>query len=142
MKYQFMDTHSSEFRLEKMSQILKVSRSGFYKWKNRKASMRKVSNEELLKKIKDVYNDNEGIYGSPRIAKELNATGIKCSKNRVARIMRENGIVSKTKKKFKVTTDSEHNHPVAENILDSVEKITTPNQAWISDITYIWTTVG
>jgi len=56
--------------------------------------------------------------------------------------MRENGIVSKTKKKFKVTTDSEHNHPVAENILDSVEKITAPNQAWISDITYIWTTVG
>jgi len=52
MKYQFMDTHSSEFRLEKMSQILKVSRSGFYKWKNRKASMRKVSNEELLKKSK------------------------------------------------------------------------------------------
>ena len=60
----------------------------------------------------------------------------------MARIMRENGIVSKTKKKFKVTTDSEHNHPVAENILDSVEKITAPNQAWISDITYIWTTVG
>lgn len=142
MKYQFMNTHSSEFRLEKMSQTLKVSRSGFYIWKNREASKTKLSNEELLKKIKDVYDDNEGIYGSPRIAIELNANGTKCSKNRVARIMRKNGIVAKTKKKFKVTTDSEHNRPVAENILGSVEKITTPNQAWIADITYIWTTAG
>lgn len=127
-----------------MCQILKVSRSGYYKWKNRNPSKKSISNEELLEKIKKIYELNEGNYGSPRIARDLKADGIKCSKNRVAQIMRKNGIVSKTAKKFKVTTDSDHDRPVAPNILGvgNAEKITTPNQAWRSDITYIWTKAG
>lgn len=144
MKYQFIDAHRSEFRLKKMCRVIKASGSGYYKWRSRNPSKKSINKEELLKKINKIYVLNEGIYGSPRIAKELNANGTKCSKNRVAQIMRENGIIAKTKKRFKVTTDSEHDKPVAPNILGvgNAEKITAPNQAWRSDITYIWTKAG
>ena len=143
MKHQFIDAHRSEFRLIKMCQVLEVSRSGYHSWKNRSSSERKISNQSLLEKIKAVYKENEGIYGSPKITEELNAQGIKCSKNRVAKIMKENGIKSKIKRKFKKTTDSEHNLEVAPNIYAEVKSnISAPNQVWLSDITYIWTKEG
>lgn len=125
-----------------MCQVLEVSRSGYYSWKCRKASNNKIKNADLLEKIKKIHRLNEEIYGSPKITEELKAQGIKCSKNRVAKIMKENGIASKIKKKFKKTTDSEHSLPIAQNLLAEKKNITAPNQAWISDITYIWTKEG
>ena len=142
MKYQFIDTYRSEFAVERMCRALKVSKSGYYAWRIRPQSKRACENDKLDHHIKTTYRKNKGIYGSPRITRALNRQNIACSENRVARRMRINGIKAKTKKRFKVTTNSRHNHPVAENLLDQNFNAQRPNQVWASDITYIWTREG
>lgn len=125
-----------------MCQVLEVSRSGYYAWLRRPKSNRKQLNEELVEKIKKVFNQSRQTYGSPRITYALKNQGISCSKNRVARLMKENNIKPKTKRKFKATTNSKHNYPVADNILNRNFNPTAPNQAWVADITYIPTDEG
>jgi putative transposase len=142
MKYQFIDKYRSAYRVDKMCRILNISRSSYYTWKNRGKSMRGKENERLVFEIKLVYEKSRRIYGSPRITAELRARGIRCGENRVARLMRNNGIVAKTKRRFKVATDSRHKLPVAENILNQDFTADKPNKAWVSDITYIWTREG
>jgi transposase InsO family protein len=92
--------------------------------------------------IKESHKDSRGTYGSPRITKDLQAMGTQCSENRVARLMKNNGIVGKAKKKFKATTNSKHNLAVAENLLKQNFAAQNPNTIWVSDITYIWTLEG
>lgn len=130
------------FRVEKMCQVLEVSRSGYYAWIKRPKSNRKKLNEELVERIKKIFNQSRQTYGSPRITHVLKNQGISCSKNRVARLMKENNIRPKTKRKFKATTNSKHNYPVADNILNRNFNPTEPNQAWVADITYIPTDEG
>jgi transposase InsO family protein len=142
MKFVFIEDNRSEFRVERMCQALRVSRSGYYKWKNRPKSKQTISNEELLKMIKEIYHKHKGRYGSPRIWKELKARGIDCGKNRVARLMRINDIKSKRAKRFKATTNSKHNHPVAPNLLNQDFTVDQPNTILVSDITYVWTFAG
>lgn len=125
-----------------MCQVLEVSRSGYYAWLKRPKSNRKQLNEELVERIKKVFNQSRQTYGSPRITYALKNQGIACSKNRVARLMKENNIKPKTKRKFKATTNSKHNYPVADNILNRNFNPTAPNQAWVADITYIPTDEG
>jgi len=125
------------FRVEKMCQVLEVSRSGYYAWLRRPKSNRKQLNEDLVDKIKKVFNQSRQTYGSPGITYALKNQGISCSKNRVARLMKENNIKPKTKRKFKATTNSKNNYPVADNILNRNFNPTAPNQAWVADITYI-----
>ncbi len=93
-------------------------------------------------KIRLVHEKSLRIYGSPRITTQLRANGIRCGKNRVARLMRENGIMAKTRRRFKITTDSKHNLPIAENLLDQEFTVDAPNKRWTGDITYIWTKQG
>lgn len=142
MKYAFIEKHRFAFGVERMCRALQVSRSGYYDWRKRGVSNRTKTNRELLKSIEGAMQRSRRTYGSPRITAELNAQGIKCSKNRVARIMRENGIRAKTKRKFKATTNSKHNFPVANNVLNRNFSATAPNRKWTSDITYIWTHEG
>jgi len=142
MKYQFMKIHRSEFSVKKMSQILKISKSGYYKWGNKKLSKREKENDMLLNQIKDIYADNKGRYGSPRITKELRKTGKRYGKNRITMLMRKNNIMAKTKRKFKITTNSKHNYPAAPNILKQDFTAAGINQKWVSDITYIYTKEG
>jgi len=125
-----------------MCQVFKVSRSGFYAWLRRGKSKRRKENENLLKKIQKIYIKNKRVYGSPRMTDALRKQGIKCGKNRVARLMRENGIASKTHRRFKVTTNSDHKRPVAPNLLKRNFTASAPNKVWTSDITYIWTDEG
>ncbi|MBP2629198.1 MAG: transposase [Firmicutes bacterium] len=136
-----MEAHRSKFRVAKMAEVLKVSRSGFYAYLNRPKSNRTLENERLLEKIKKVYKKKRGIYGYPRITDELKNYGAP-SRNRVYRIMRENGIRSKTVKKYKATTNSNHNLPVAENVLNREFTADKPNKKWLSDITYVATDEG
>lgn len=136
-----MEAHRSKFRVAKMAEVLKVSRSGFYAYLNRPKSNRTLENERLLEKIKKVYKKKRGIYGYPRITDELKNYGAP-SRNRVYRIMRENGIRSKTVKKYKATTNSNHNLPVAENLLNREFTADKPNKKWLSDITYVATDEG
>ena len=142
MKYQFIDRYRSVYRVEKMCRILNISRSSYYTWKTRGKSMRYKVNEALVFEIKLSFEKNRKTYGSPRITAELRAKGIRCGENRVARLMRINGIVAKTKRRFKATTDSKHTLPVAENVINQNFTAERPNEVWASDITYIWTKEG
>jgi transposase InsO family protein len=142
MKYQFIDTYRSAFAVEKMCRALKISKSGYYAWKIRPQSNRARENEKLDHHIRTTYKKSRGTYGSPRITEALKKQSISCSENRVAKRMRINDIKAKTKKRFKVTTNSKHNQPVAENLLGQNFEAQRPNQVWVSDITYIWTHEG
>ncbi len=127
-----------------MCKSFDVSRSGFYSWQGRPKSQRALNYEALLVEIKAIHNEkNKDNYGSPRVYKELKKKGILCSEKMVAKVMKESGIQARTTKKFKVTTDSNHSQPVAENVLNrEFDKATKANQLWVSDITYIWTLEG
>ena len=136
MKYKFITEQRSEFGVERMCRVLGVSKSGYYSYDKRYKSNREQENELLLEQIRRIHKKSRQTYGSPRITDELYDNNIRCSKNRVARLMRENGIMAKMKRKFKVTTHSRHTHPVADNLLQ--QKFTTGgvNKVWVSDITY------
>jgi len=142
MKYWFMDQHRSSHGVQKMSRVLGASRSGYYRWKRGPEGKRQKDNEKILMEIKESHKMSRRTYGSPRITKDLQARGTKCSENRVARLMKIHGIIAKTKKKFKATTNSKHNLPVAENLLNQNFVTEKPNTVWASDITYIPTLEG
>ena len=125
-----------------MCHVLRVSRSGYYAWLSRPESQRSLANRQLLSQIRIVHNRNRRLYGSPRVTAELRAEGCRCGENRVARLMREHGIRARTVRKFKVTTDSKHNFPVAPNLLKREFTVDRPNAVWVSDISYIWTSEG
>jgi len=114
--------------------MLSIERSGYYAWLKRKPGKRVLSNEELDKKIMAIFKQHHSRYGAKRITDELHENGEKCSKNRVARRMRHLGLYAKAKKKFKVTTDSKHNLPVAPNLLNRDFTTSAPNQKWCGDI--------
>jgi len=142
MKYQFIADQCSGISVEKMCRFLKVSRGGYYRWQNHVPGQREQDNERLLEKIKKIFKKGRKVYGSPRIHAELNAEGETCGRKRVARIMKDHGIKAKTKRKFKCTTDSEHQHPIAPNLVEQRFLADDINQLWLSDITYIWTQEG
>jgi putative transposase len=142
MKYEFIKANRSAFSIVKMCQVLGVSTSGYYKQFKLPKNSRDKDNEMLLNRIRDIFVDNKGRYGSPRVKEQLDKDGIVCGKNRVARLMRKNNIKAKRSKKYKVTTDSKHNHPVAENLLKQDFSAKAVNEKWVSDITYIYTQEG
>lgn len=122
--------------------MMEVSRSGFYAWIERPESNRSSQNKELLNLIREAYKLSRGTYGSPRITRVLRKQGIACGTNRIARLMRENYIVAKTKRKYRATTNSKHNYPVAENLVQQNFTVSDPNQVWVTDITFIPTDEG
>jgi putative transposase len=125
-----------------MAKLFDISRSGYYSWKNRPESDRSMRNKELIIEIRKIFNKSRGTYGYNRIYKGLQKEKIDCGINRIAKLMRSNGIKAKAAKKYKATTDSEHKNTVSENILDRQFNVSQPNKAWASDITYIWTQEG
>jgi transposase InsO family protein len=125
-----------------MCDVLSVSRSGYYAWLKKPVSKRQLANAKLLEKIRTVHHNSGESYGSPRVYQALKKQGEPCSENRVARLMREDGLRAKTKRRFKATTDSKHNLPVAPNLLNRDFSPEEPNQVYAGDITYIWTTEG
>jgi putative transposase len=142
MRYRFISDHREIFRVGRMCNILDVSRSGYYAWLKRPESLRKKENRKLAIQIKVIHGKKRKIYGSPRIHKELNENGVKCSRNRVARIMKQEGIRAIVPRKYKATTDSKHSLPVAPNLLKQDFDIKEPNKVWLADITYISTLEG
>ena len=122
--------------------MLGVSRSGYYKWAKHIDSDRQKSNEHLLVRIRDAYVRGRGTYGSPRVTAELKSKGIACGKNRVAQLMKSNGIKAKTKRRFKATTKSKHDFLVADNLLNQRFSADEANKVWVSDITFIRTREG
>jgi len=125
-----------------MCQVLDVSRSGYYSWAKGNTSNRQRENERLLLHIRQAYIRGRGTYGSPRITAELRNNGIHCGKNRIARLMKENGIRAKTKRRFKAVTRYRHDILVAEDCLRQNFSTEAANKVWFSDITFIWTREG
>ena len=122
--------------------MFKISKSGYYNWLDRGPSRRWSENEALRVAIHDIFKDSFGSYGAPRIREELLKRGYRASRPRVARIMRANGLLAKRKRKFRATTDSRHDYPIAPNILDRDFTVHRKNQVWVSDMTYIRTGEG
>jgi len=127
-----------------MCSVLQISRSGYYSWQGRSESKQSQRRKSLMADIREVHREkHKHNFGSPRVHDELKKKGILCSEKMVAKVMKEAGIQARSTKKFKVTTDSNHNHPVAENLLNrEFDKATKPNELWVSDVTYIWTLEG
>ena len=125
-----------------MCKVLSVSRSGYYSWIKRKPSPRSQENDKILSHIRVIYNQSNRLYGSPKVTDALRNSRIICNHKRVERLMRQNGIYSKVKRRFKVTTHSKHNHPVADNLIRMNFAASRPNKVWTSGITYIWTREG
>lgn len=140
MKYEFMEEHRNRYKTNSMCNVLKVSRSGYYAWKSRRPSKRQRINEELLSHIRNVHSKSRRLYGSPRITAELNEEGIRCGKNRVARIMKSNGIRATLRRpRLRRTTDSRHPYALAANLL--IQRRQTEG-VWAADITYVPTREG
>jgi len=142
MRYRFIEQHKKVWPVYLMCEVLKVSRSGYYEWRERPPSDRQRSNEALDQEIKTIFDDHRQRYGSPRIADELKDRGIECSENRVARRMQSLELRAIQARKFKVTTDSNHDKPVAEDLIQQDFTASRPNEKWVSDITYVWTDEG
>ncbi|WP_187152974.1 IS3 family transposase [Acaryochloris marina] len=125
-----------------MCKVLKLSRSGYYAWMKRQPSPRHQENAILSERIQQIHDESRQTYGSPRIHASLIARGFRASRQRVVRLMAQLGICAQAKRPFKVTTDSEHDGPIAPNILDRTFTTEEPDQAWVADITYIRTHEG
>jgi len=125
-----------------MCQVFKVSTSGYYKWLRQVPSKQKQRRKMLLDEIKIIHTVSRKTYGSPRVTAELNKKNIPVSKVLVAKIMKQNSIVSVIKKRYKVTTESAHKYPVVDNVLNRNFTTKEQNKTWVSDITYVATEQG
>ena len=143
MKFHFIHEHLQEYPIDVSCRVLDVSRSGFYAGRDRPQSLRADRLDELADKIQILHQQNRRVYGSPRMYEALQAQGEAVCENTVAKVMHHRGIRAKTKKRFVPrTTDSIHNQPVAENLLNREFTAEAPNRKWVTDITYIWTNEG
>ena len=126
-----------------MCPMLKVSRSGYYAWRNRPLCPRALRQQQLVGEIRRAHADSRGLYGSPRVHRQVMSRGVKVCVNTVAKVMQKQALRSKIHKKFKPrTTDSSHGLPVAGNVLARQFNQALPDQAWCCDITYIFTAEG
>jgi putative transposase len=125
-----------------MCNVFSLHRSGYYAWLKKKPGKRYQENEKLDKKIVSIFSAHKRRYGAPRITLDLLEDGENCSKNRIARRMVHLNIRAKGIKKYRLTTDSNHNYEIAPNLLNRDFKAVAPNQKWVGDISYIWTTEG
>jgi transposase InsO family protein len=126
-----------------MCRVLEVSRSGYYAFKSRPKSQSRINNEKLLIEIRRLFIEHRQNYGSPRIWDQLrNKENMPCSLNRVARLMSYNGIAAVQRRKFRATTNSKHNWPIALNLLNRNFTTIRPNSVWLTDISYVWTWEG
>jgi putative transposase len=142
VRYQFIKQYQGQFSLSALCRVMQVARSGYYAWCKRPMSATEQANQQLTQQIKTVFEASKQTYGSPRVYEELREQKVACSEKRVARLMRLAALKAVLPKRFVVTTDSDHDLPVAQNLLDRQFGSDTPNTRWTTDITYIWTTEG
>jgi transposase InsO family protein len=143
MRFAFIRVEKANYPVRALCRVLEVSRSGYYAFEAHQPSAREVSDRNLVVAIKEVHDRHRQVYGSPRIHRDLRETaGHRVGRKRIARLMREEGIVGRSRRRFCRTTDSNHDLAIAENILDRQFEVARPNEAWVTDITYIRTYEG
>lgn len=141
MKFAFIDAEKA-FAVSLLCDVLGVSRSGYYAWKGRAPSARARRDDALRVAINHAHRRSRGTYGSPRVHRDLRAAGQRVGKKRVERLMRQEGLVAKRRRRFRRTTDSNHALPVAPNELNRQFEVAQLNRAWVTDVTYVWTLEG
>jgi len=143
MKFRLIEDQRDTFPVRVVCDVMGVSPAGYYAWRGRPESPRKVANRALLTEIRRVHTTHRGRYGAPRIHAALRADGQTASRSRVERLMHHHGIRARTPRRFRVrTTDSHHDLPIAPNRLDQKFAAERPNQVWLADITYVPTGEG
>ena len=142
MRFQLIDAAKKEFPVQRLCKVLGVSQSGYFAWRDRPASRRQREDMVVLAHVRSAFALSNGTYGSPRMVQELRDQGLQVGRRRTARLMRDNGLRARQKRRFKRTTDSEHAFPVAPNLIDQDFAATGPNQKWGVDISYVWTREG
>ena len=142
MRFAFIDVEKACYPMRILCRVLEVSRSGYYAWRSRRPSAHDLEDERLRPKVVEAFKTGRGTYGSPRVRDELVDQGVEIGRKRVARLMRELGLQGLSPRKFRITTDSDHDHRVAENLLDRNFEALGPNEKWATDITYVWTAEG
>ena len=141
MKFAFINAEKA-FPVAVLCRTLSVSRSGYYAWRSKVPSIRDADDARLAAEIEATHRRSRETYGSPRVHRDLAARGLRVGKKRVERLMRECGIVAKRRRRFRRTTDSNHNHPIAPNVLARRFEAASTNDAWVTDVTYIATAEG
>jgi putative transposase len=141
VKYRFIDTHRHSYAVKTLCQALKVSTSGYYAARGRPPSKRSERQALLTSQIRTIHADSRQTYGAPRIHAELSAQGVGCSRNTVAKLMRQAQIMPKAIRRFRATTNS-RNTQASPNLLARVFHADQPNACWVSDITFIPTREG
>ena len=142
MRFEFIHAEKASFPIQILCRVLEVSRSGYYRWVDAEPSDHSKQDQRLKVEIKAVHSESRETYGSPRIHAELQAKGFEVGRNRIARIMAEEGITGRRPARFCKTTDSCHDHPIAPDLIERDFSPPGPNQVWAADITYIPTTSG
>ena len=134
--------HSKEFAVRSMCKILEVSKTAYYDWLDRPPSALEIENEHLTLLITDIFEGQRRGCGTRTIKKALSRKNYHTSRRRIGKLMKKENLVCKTKKKFKATTNSKHDNPIAPNLLDRQFPVYKPTEVWVGDITYIWTAEG
>jgi len=142
MKFAFIATKKSEYPVRTLCRVLGVSRSGFYAWATRAPSKHDLDDEALVVRVKATHEKARRVYGSPRVQRQLAREGVKVSRKRVARLMRRVGIVGRRKRRYKATTDSKHESPIAPNLLQRDFHAEEPGRVMVGDTTAIETRQG
>ena len=142
MKYAFIAEKQVAFPVAVLCRVLNVSRSGFYDYAAEPETARQRRDAVLAAKARAVFVEHKGRYGSPRVRRELNERGDGVSLKKVAQVMRDEGLMAPPKKRFRVTTDSKHDDPIAPNLLARDFTASAPNEAWVTDVTAVWTRAG
>lgn len=137
MRFKFIDAQKANYPMTVLCRVMQVSRGGYFAWRNRKPSARSRRDAVLLAKIRVFHKASRKRYGSPRIYDDLRDQGEPVGKKRVERLMRDNDIVGKHRRKFRCTTDSNHDRPVAPNLLKQRFEAPRPDAVWSSDITQL-----
>ena len=142
MKYAWIEQHCDQFAVARMCRQLTVSRSGFCQWKKRAPSPRAQAKTLLDARVAAIHAHRKRRYGRPRIVRELTAQGHPAGHERVRQSLQQQGLRPVYRRPYRVTTDSGHNKPVAPNVLDRRFTGWAPNQAWVGDVTFVWTSEG
>jgi transposase InsO family protein len=145
MRFACILENVGSFRVTMMCRLLKVSKAGFYAWRDRAPSQRSQNDAHVLTRIRNIHSTSHETYGSPRICAQMHRDGVHISKKRVARLMKKAGLAVKIRRRYKATTNSKHSLPIAPNVLQrrfDVDEIATTNRVWAGDITYVWTLEG
>lgn len=142
MRYRVIQAYAGRYPLRLMCRTMAVSPAGYYAWCARPESARAAANRALLTDIRQLHRESRQTYGSPRIWHALREQGHRVGEHRVARLMRHDGLRAKTTMKWRATTQSSHQFPVAVNQLNRQFTVAAPNRVWAGDLTYIWTMEG